>query len=626
MLAIQGPLWAQEGDPAKKPAKKAAAAAVAPKAAPSPKADDDNIPAIAVPNPGVEAILANNPRTPEELTRSAKILADLGRPDLAKGFLRRVLAAEPGQKQLAAMVQQYGSAMFTAMAGRADLNPEGKKLAALALDAAERESRDPQKLEALIRRLQDPLPDARYAAADSLGQARGAAVGPLLAVLADPGRAVEHGNAKAVLLRLAGDAVRPLVGALECENSRIVARAAEMLGALKARAAADFLLAPYASAQSDPAVRKAAGDALRKLLDQMPSRAEAGQRLAQRAGEYFNHRHPLHEDIDGQLEIWTWDEAARGPVARRVPVDDARRMLAARFAREAYSVRPEDESVRLVYLATMLEQASFAAGLGSPLLSEKGSPAAAAAAFGPHVLESVLALADKGGHPAAAAAAARLLGEVGSAGELLYRSALPGPLVEATRNPDRRLRLAAAEAILRLKPTRPFAGSSQVTEALAFLINTSGRPRAVVADPSSEEARRVGGYLSALGYQVDTATHGREVVRMAIDCPDYELALVAASLQEPSVRHPAPAASARLSQRRCLWACWPAMDRWSKPSTSSARTPWAWPWSARIANKTPKRKWSRSCPWRGRRPWGWRSAGSRRLRLCACFRAWRPRR
>ena len=143
MLAIPGRLCAQEEAPAKKPAKKAAAAAAAPKAAPAPKAGDDTIPVIEVPNPGVEAILANNPRTPEELTRSAKILADLGRPDLAKGFLRRVLAAEPGQKQLAAMVEQYGSAMFTAMAGRADLSPEGKQLAALALDAAERESRDP---------------------------------------------------------------------------------------------------------------------------------------------------------------------------------------------------------------------------------------------------------------------------------------------------------------------------------------------------------------------------------------------------------------------------------------------------------------------------------------------------
>ncbi len=535
MLAIPGRLCAQEEAPAKKPAKKAAAAAAAPKAAPAPKAGDDTIPVIEVPNPGVEAILANNPRTPEELTRSAKILADLGRPDLAKGFLRRVLAAEPGQKQLAAMVEQYGSAMFTAMAGRADLSPEGKQLAALALDAAERESRDPQKLEALIHRLQDPSPDARYAAAESLAQARGAAVGPLLAVLADPARAVEQGNAKAVLLRLSGDAVRPLVGALECENPRIAVRAAEMLGALKAQAAADFLLAPYASAQSDAAVRKAAGDALQSLLGQLPSRAEAGQRLAQRAGEYFNHRHPLHEDIDGQLEIWAWDEAARGPVAHRVPVDDARRRLAARFARGAYAVRPDDESVRLVYLATMLEEASFANGLGSPLPSEKGTPAATAASFGPHVLESVLALAVKDGHPAAAAAAARLLGKVGSADQLLYRSALPGPLVEATRNPDRRLRLAAAEAILRLKPTQPFAGSNQVTEALAFLINTRGRPRAVVADLSSEEARRVGGYLSAMGYQVDTATRGREVVRMAIDCPDYEVALVAASLQEPSV-------------------------------------------------------------------------------------------
>ena len=400
MLALHGPLQAQDEAPAKKPAKKAASgakapAAAAPKAARSPAASDAAVPAPEAPNPAVEAILANDPRTPEELTRSAKILADLGRPDLAKGFIRRVLAAQPGKAQLAAMVEQYGSAMFTAMAGRDDLNPEGKQLAALALDAADRESRDPKKLETLIHQLQDPLPDARYAAAESLAQARGTAVGPLLAVLADPARAAEHVNAKAVLLRLGDDAIRPLVGALECRNPRIVARAAELLGALKAAAARDFLLAPYASSQSDAEVRKAAGEALQSLLGQTPSRIEAAQRLAERAGEYFNHRYPLHEDVNGQLEIWTWDEAAGGPVAHRVPVNEARRMLAARYARDAYAVRPEEESVRLVYLATMLEEASFAAGLGIPLSSQPGSPAAVAAAFGPRMLESVLALAVK---------------------------------------------------------------------------------------------------------------------------------------------------------------------------------------------------------------------------------------
>lgn len=521
--------------PAKKPANKEGAA---PKAAPAKAAaggGDEDIKMPVRPDPAVEAILATNPTTPAELTRAAKIMADLQRPDLAKAYLKKVLAAKLDQKQLAGLVEQFGSPMFVSMADRADLNPEGKQLAEAALGAAEKEARDPQRMSGLIKQLQSPSADARYAAAEALREARGEAVGPLLSVLADANRAAEHPNAKLVLTRLGPDAIRPLTGALESPNPRVVAAAAEALGTMEAKSAIDFLLAPSAAPTSDAEVRHAASAALARLVGSTPSAADAARLLTERAGEYFNRNRAIHEDLDGQMELWTWDETKKAPVAERYPTADARRILAARYAREAHAVLPSDTNVQLLYLATMLEEAAYAHGLDAPLPEEPGSPAAVAASAGPKVLEGVLSLAMKDGHPAAAAAAARILGSVGNAADLLQGSTIPSPLVDATRNADRRLRLAAAEAILRLKPSRPFAGSNQVTEALGFLVHTSGRPRAIVADPQSEEANRVGGYLTAMGYQVDTATNGRDVIRLALASPDYEVTLVASSLDHPTV-------------------------------------------------------------------------------------------
>ena len=71
-----------------------------------------------VDEPAVAAILATKPATPAEWARTAKILADLERPDLAKTFLQKVLDAKLDDKQLAALADEFGSSMFTGMSAR----------------------------------------------------------------------------------------------------------------------------------------------------------------------------------------------------------------------------------------------------------------------------------------------------------------------------------------------------------------------------------------------------------------------------------------------------------------------------------------------------------------------------
>ena len=184
----------------------------------------------------------------------------------------------------------------------------------------------------------------------------------------------------------------------------------------------------------------------------------------------------------------------------------------------------------------MLEAASHANGLDKPL-GEKDPAVVEAERFGVEPLEETLAYAHERGHVAAAAAAARLLGRIGTADELLNRTAdgsNPPPLVAALRSPDRRLRLAAAEAIVRLQPVRQFAGSSLVPETLAFLAASRGEPAALAASPKPEEARDLAGRLAAAGYRADAATNGRELLLRAAQSPDCELALISATIDRPT--------------------------------------------------------------------------------------------
>ncbi len=164
---------------------------------------------------------------------------------------------------------------------------------------------------------------------------------------------------------------------------------------------------------------------------------------------------------------------------------------------------------------------------------EDEATAAELDALNPDVIEQVMQFAVLRGHTAAAAVAAEMLGRKGTAEKLIYRGAKPTPLVRALRHPDRRLRMAALGAIFKLQPTKRFPGSSYVTQSLGFFAASSGKPRALVAGPGTEASRILGGWLAENGYEVDTATTGRELILLSVASPDYELALIDVSINRP---------------------------------------------------------------------------------------------
>ena len=84
-----------------------------------------------------------------------------------------------------------------------------------------------------------------------------------------------------------------------------------------------------------------------------------------------------------------------------------------------------------------------------------------------------------------------------------------------------------------LKPKRPFAGSSYVLQTLEYFASSSGMRRALLAGANVEDLRKMVPALTAAGFQTDTATNGREAMRLAVSSPDYELALIDAGIDQP---------------------------------------------------------------------------------------------
>ena len=208
-------------------------------------------------DPAVAAILATKPATPAECARAAKILADLGRADLAKGFLKKVLAENLDQEHLANLGEELGSPMFFDLSGRAGLQPEGKRLGDAVMAALNARLQDPTRIAGLIGQLQDPSPEKRLQAVIGLRDAGGAAVGPLISVLADPARAAEYANVRAALVEMGPLARGPLVAVVEHADPKLAVQAIEILGAMNDPNVARWLLSPFLAERSDPAVRLA---------------------------------------------------------------------------------------------------------------------------------------------------------------------------------------------------------------------------------------------------------------------------------------------------------------------------------------------------------------------------------
>jgi hypothetical protein len=489
-------------------------------------------------DPAIEAILAVKPTTPAECFRMARTLWRLGRPELARPLLRQVLADKPDDEALAGLVKEFGSPAFTDLSNQPALLPEAEQLAAAALGAVNRRLQDPKRLADLIGQLQDPSEAVRGQALEGLREGRGAAVGALLAAMADPAQAAARPALQTALLAMRSEAFEPLAAVLDSAGPDLKVQALTVLGEMKLPGAAVWLVGPAfnpANSETKPgaAVRAAAVTGLKRLLGGVPTRAQALQWLQEQARNYFRGRIVMRSDADARVQVSWWDAEAGQCVTRSTTVDEACRVMAARLARQAHAIAPDDRATTTLWLTATLDEMVYHRGLGRPLDFEKDAGLRQIAKLGSPTLEAVLDYAMTEGHPAAGRGAAEILGRIGTAGDLLRRGPEPTVLVRAVRSPDRRLRLAALEAIVRLEPDGPYPGSSWVPESLAFLAATEGKRRALLAGADGNTFLDLAAALTVERIQGERAGSGHAALRMALRCPDYEMLLIDAGIGDP---------------------------------------------------------------------------------------------
>lgn len=491
-------------------------------------------PSLGEDDAAVAAIRATNPTTPAELVDAAKLLSDLGHSEPAKEYLVQLLADKPSEADLVKMHQAVGSGTLIALSLRKELQPESQQIANAAIQAAGRAARGPEAIGAALQTLLTGDPREQRLAIRDLRQAGEAATPALFAALADPTQADKHPRVRAALASLGEAAIEPLIGALQSDDETLKINALRVLSEFGSRRALPYLLEPLVSSAGSREYRLAARDAILSIVDELPTREEAIIYLQRSIRRLLDRETPVPEDLDGLATIWAWNPEAKQVQPLRMPARDAALVAAADLADDLRRLDPESEATERLFLLTSLESARLAGGLSRPLPGSGKTALELAQQAGPRAVENVLSAAMELERPVAASAAAALLGEIAEA-EILTADIRPGPLGQALLNPHPRVRFSAATSISRLDPRESYPSSSQFIDALGHFVRGGGPRTAIVAHPRSETARDLAAMLAELGFEVETAATGRDLLARAAASPDVQLIVASELLSQPSL-------------------------------------------------------------------------------------------
>lgn len=483
-------------------------------------------------DPVVLAVLGSGPQSPPELLEATEILLNLGRFDLAQQYLDRLLRAEIDDEGLAALQQQFGSVLFYRFLREPQLGSSGIQFANTVFQATHRVSRDPGRIERLISQLEDPAAEVRQTAITDLQQADTAAIGPLLQVVIDPERISIHQPARQILRSLGKPATDPLLAVLESRDPAFYPVIIELLGDQGAPHAAESLLQLAIGSGVDPSWQQAARQSLQKIAGVIPRHREATVFLHRRIDHYWSGQSPSAPDHENLVRAWHWDQKKQQLTSSKVTSEMAAVSRAAYLAEDLQALNPEDLETNRLRLMTYLAVSKLVGGMDQPLSKQVVENAHS---FGLNMSEWVLTEALQSNRPAAATAALEVLGQMGQADLLRSSSSHPCSVVLALDHRDRRVRFAAAGAIMNIDSQKAYAGSSSLVKTLAYFVGATGGRQALVGFPNAERAGDLAGLLQLQGFETEVAHTSNRLFQLATRLPDCEIILLSDALARPAV-------------------------------------------------------------------------------------------
>lgn len=489
-------------------------------------------------DPVVLAILEGTPTDVDQpkikLMRGAKLMFDYRRFDIAERYFSTLIATAPTVEDLTEFRNTYGTTFFLRVLQSRDMSDEAKAFADSVLTEADKASRDPKRIEALIGQLSDPAVGVRSVALRELNKIGSPAIARMLAVLANDTRPAEHKAIQAALIEIGHTAIEPVMGALESGSDPLVAKAIYMLGYLNARDASPLLVGIMYSPNSSQLLRDEAAEALERIVGTTPTRRAAILYLRDRIYENLQTLDPDSVTERTPVIRWTWNPKVNAPIELTFSLKDKKRIRAAQLATYLYAIDPDDLGHRRLYLASLFQSAVILNGVGRPLPRGAGSVIDRTKSFSVSQLNDALAASIEKNQPLAAIGLATAIGARGDK-TALSASGSKSPLAQALQSGDQRLRFTAAAAIMEIDPQRPYVLASEFADVLSAAIEADSIDRAVIAMPRLGKAQDLAALLSDTSLLGEAATTGKEAFRLAATQSNVQVLLVSHRIDKPPI-------------------------------------------------------------------------------------------
>jgi CheY-like chemotaxis protein len=484
------------------------------------------------------------PETVPDYWEAIQFELEVGKPNIAAGLLHEMMKKATDDKELVALEQKVGTSAFlrlqTSFLRYQTLDREGtdpklmdqglkdaKELAARVNKALETILGDRATILKHIKELNGDREDRDYASAQ-LYKSRALAVPTLVGEL-QSSTGEERDAIKTLLPRLSADTVPPLIAALDIDDANLRLDLIEALRQRNAKEAAPFLRYLAGSPKVPDRVRTAAKDAIASLTETQPSRlTPAPVALTREAERYYHHQVPL--GAGGDVTVWRWDDKAKQlvkglPGSARVTPSQAEEYYGLRFARQALDIEPAYAPAQQVLLSNDVRD----------LL----------ASVNPDLVNQVLEQALNEDRLPVVLAATRALGDLAETRALTPTVHADPPLVRALSYPDRRVQMAAAEALLRI-PTAPSPNASgRVVDILRrAVVGETPKPKTATvligftndatADEVAKALRQIK-LADGTGFEVVIVRSGREALERLRKTADVDALLIDTQLPDPGL-------------------------------------------------------------------------------------------
>jgi hypothetical protein len=496
------------------------------------------------------------PRTPLDAFAAAQFEINVGSYELAAQYLKGLLAANPTEKDFLAIEDRYGVAALLNLRNIPRWSEDPKEQAETTKaveDIIERAGAarrkllgDPQRITRYIANLQG-TPEERAYAVRELQRSGPLAVPTMVTTLTTNRDSQDRAAILNALPWLYPDAVPPWLAALDMNDPVLKAQLLESLAQrrdlpiLAARPETDptpTLDYLAASPNQSDSVRRKALELLTRLrplsVSQMPS---AKVELTKYADKYYRHQVRV-PDLPNN-PVWRWD----GMQLVNTPstASQVEEYFGLRYARWALELDPTYEPAQVVFLSLATDKAFERGGLDKPL-----------AVTAPEVHD----LLDTADVPAMLTALDRALVEKRSPVALALVQALgeraevqagrptqgKSPvLVRALDYPDRRVQLAAADALIHLPGPATHAAQFRVIEVLRRALAAESevslptKPRVLIGHFNPDRGLDLARRVQAVGYDAIVVRTGWEVMRRLKEAADIDAVLIDSDLPYPTL-------------------------------------------------------------------------------------------